>query len=158
VKTQLIHIFFIFIMLNVVPAWGGGLTVEPGGLLIQQVSPGETYDLLSSTGISIKIYNRLDRPAAYRISAHKPSEAGNGRWKQGYREIPDSAWLSFDKNEVLVEKNGMSEVKLFLKVPDNAAYYNQHWAVTVAIEGIATPEDSFAMAVYLPFEIETDKD
>ena len=130
--------------------------MEPGGLLIQQVSIGETYDLHNGTGISLKVYNRQDRPAAYRISAHKPSAAGSGRWMPGYMEIPDSSWLSFDKNEVTIEQQGVGEVNLYLKVPDDAVYYNQHWAVTVSIEGVATPEEAIAMAAYLPFEIETE--
>ena len=130
--------------------------MEPGGLLIQQVSIGETYDLHNGTGISLKVYNRQDRPAAYRISAHKPSAAGSSRWMPGYMEIPDSSWLSFDKNEVTIEQQGVGEVNLYLKVPDDAVYYNQHWAVTVSIEGVATPEEAIAMAAYLPFEIETE--
>lgn len=152
-STAILSIFFL---LTALPAWGGGLTVEPGGLLIQQVSIGETYDLYSGTGISLKVYNRLDRPAAYRVSTHKPSAAGINRWVQGYMEIPDSSWLYFDKNEIYIEPQGMGEVKLYLKVPADGGYYNQHWAVTVSVEGVATPGDAFAMAAYLPFEIETE--
>ena len=38
---------------------GTGLSVEPGGLLIQHVIPGETYDLGERSGVFLKVSNQL---------------------------------------------------------------------------------------------------
>ncbi|MBI5096298.1 MAG: hypothetical protein HZB32_01385 [Nitrospirae bacterium] len=135
---------------------GAGLTVEPGGLLIQKVPPGEVYDLYKGTGISLKIYNRLDRPNTYRIAGHRPSETGGGKWMAGYQEIPDPGWLSFDRGEVTIGPQGVGEVRLYLNIPPDPRYYNQRWAVTVAVEGQPVPGEVFSLAAYLPFEIETE--
>jgi len=149
---------FLTILLFIVPhmARGGGLTVEPGGLLLQKVPLGKVYDLHKETGMYIKVYNSLDRSVTYRISAQRPSEGGSGRWMVGYEEIPDPDFLSFDRNEVVIEPEGVGEVNLSLKLPDEPRYYNQHWAITVAIEGQPAPGEAFALAAYLPFEIETE--
>jgi len=149
---------FLTILFFIVPhmARGGGLTVEPGGLLLQKVPLGKVYDLHKETGMYIKVYNSLDRSVTYRISAQRPSEGGSGRWMVGYEEIPDPDFLSFDRNEVVIEPEGVGEVNLSLKLPDEPRFYNQHWAVTVAIEGQPAPGEAFALAAYLPFEIETE--
>jgi len=149
---------FLTILLFIVPhmARGGGLTVEPGGLLLQKVPLNKVYDLHKETGISIKVYNSLDRSVTYRISVRRPSEGGSGRWMVGYQEIPDPDFLSFDRNEVVIEPQGVGEVNLSLKLPEAPRYYNQHWAVTVAVEGQPATGEVFALAAYLPFEIETE--
>lgn len=130
--------------------------MEPGGLLIQKVPLGEVYDIFEESGITLKIYNELDSPITYKISAKRPSETGNGRWMRGYQEIPDPGWLSFSSGEVTIEAHGVGEVKMYLKIPPERDYYNQHWAVTVAVEGQPKAGEVFALAAYLPFEIETE--
>ncbi len=149
---------FLTVVLFIVPhiTIGEGLTVEPGGLLLQNVPLGKVYDLHKETGMYIKVCNSLDRSVTYRISVQRPSEGGSGRWMVGYQEIPDPDFLSFDRNEVAIEPEGVGEVNLSLTLPDEPRYYNQHWAVTVAIEGQPAPGEAFALAAYLPFEIETE--
>ena len=155
-KDTLIGLFAVMLLLVPCAAEGGGLTVEPGGLLLQNVPLSTVYDLYKETGIAIKILNGLDRQVTYRITARKPSHRGSEKWMEGYQEIPDSSYLFFDRNNVVIEPQGAEEFKLFLKIPDDPRYYNQHWAVTVAVEGQPSPGEVFALAAYLPFEIETE--
>ncbi|MDI7258431.1 MAG: hypothetical protein QME90_00770 [Thermodesulfobacteriota bacterium] len=156
-KYYLIGLMSLVLLFIPDSGWSGDLTVEPGGLLIQKVPIGEVYDLSKESGITLKIYNKLDRPITYKISAKRPSETGSGRWMAGYQEIPDPGWLSFGSGEVTIEAQRVGEVKMYLKIPPERGYYNQHWAVTVVVEGQLKPGEVFALAAYLPFEIETEQ-
>src|SRR3972149_1895593 len=116
-QKNLFALFTVLLLLLPHVVLGAGLTVEPGGLLLQKVPLGEVYDLSKESGITLKIHNRNDSKRTYRIFARKPSAAGSGQWTEGYQEIPDQGILSFDKSEVTIEPQGIGEVRLYLKIP-----------------------------------------
>jgi len=132
-----------------------GLSVEPGGLLIQQVTLGEVYDLNKEAGIVLKVSNRDEKPRTYRLSTHQPSEVGTGKWLKGYLEIPDPSWFWFDQETVTVDPESDAHVKMFLKIPQEDRYDNQHWVVAVGVRGQAAPGEALAVAVYPHYQIET---
>jgi len=132
-----------------------GLAVQPGGLLIQEVVPGETYDFKEKTGIGLTIFNRDGRDRVYVLSTHRPSESGSRRLPPGYSDLPDPAWLRFDREEMLVPAQGSVEVRMYLAIPADSRYWNQHWSVSVGVVGKATPGEMINLAAYPRFEIET---
>lgn len=132
-----------------------GLSVEPGGLLIQHVEPGETYDFAQKAGIALKISNRNRSERIYRLSTHRPSEIGNRKWLEGYTEIPDPSWFWFERDEVSVGPDGDAYVKMYVKVPEGDEYANQHWVVSIAVEGKAQSGEMLALAAYPRYQIET---
>ncbi len=83
---------------------------------------------------------------------HRPSERGT--WERGYAEIPDARWCWFDRNEVAVEPHGKAYAHLFLKVPENEKYYNQHWVVTMGVDG-KPGAGGIALAADIRAQIET---
>jgi len=137
------------------PAPTVGLAVEPGGLLLQDVTPGELYDLAAKTGIMLTIHNRDRNDHTYVISSHRPSEVGNRRVPPGYSDIVDPSWLWFEQSEVRVPAQGASQVRMFLRIPDDERYHNQHCSVSVGVVGKPEPGETLTLAVYPRFEIET---
>ena len=132
-----------------------GLAVQPGGLLIRDVVPGETYDLKAITGVGLTVFNRDSRPHTYVLAAHRPSEVGNRRLPLGYSDIPDPSWFWFEVGEVTVPAQGSSEVRMYLMIPDDERYYNQHWSVSVGVVGKPGQAEMLTLAAYPRFEIET---
>ena len=110
-----------------------GLSVEPGGLLIQHIEPGETYDLAQKPGIALKISNRDRSERTYHLSTHQPSGIGNRKWLEGYVEIPDPSWFWFESDEVSVGPHDDAHVKMYVKVPEGTQYANQHWVISIAV-------------------------
>ena len=135
---------------------GVGLSVEPGGLLIQHVKPGETYDLAQKSGISLKVSNRDTKARTYRLSTHRPSEVGSGAWLAGYAEIPDPSWFWFEQPEVTVAPGGDGHAKMFLRIPPGAQYDNQQWVVSVGVEGTPQAGETMALAAFPRYQIETE--
>jgi hypothetical protein len=132
-----------------------GLSVEPGGLLIQKVPVGQLYDMDYWIKKRFKIYNQSDRPRRYIIKVDKPVKIGVKVLK-GYTQIPDPSWFWFEKNEVLVPAKGVEEVKMFLRIPNEEKYCNQKWAVGIDVEGKPETEERLVLAVSPVFYIETE--
>lgn len=134
---------------------GMGLTVEPGGMLVQHVPIGITYDFTKEVGIPLTIHNRDDKPHTYILTTNRPSEVAARKWLKGYLEIPNPGWMWLEKDEVKIEPNGTSKVNMYLKIPKADKYYNQHWAASLGVRGKPEGEQMFALAVYPRVEIET---
>ena len=132
-----------------------GLTVQPGGLLIREVVPGETYDLKAKSGVGLTVSNQDGRPHTYVLSTHRPSEIGNRRVPVGYSDIVDPSWFWFEKGEITVPPQSSSEVKMYLRVPAEAQYRNQHWSVSVGVVGKPGQSEVLTLAAFPRFEIET---
>jgi len=132
-----------------------GLSVQPGGLLIQYIKLGEKYDLHEKTGISLIIENKDERAHTYRIFAGKPSVLGNKKWLQGYSQIPDPSWFWFERNEVTIEAQSKEEIKMYLKIPQEEQYLNQHWTIALGVAGKPEAGAMLSLAVYPRYQIET---
>ena len=132
-----------------------GLSVRPGGLLVQGVPLGVTYNFYESVRMPLTIHNKDISPHTYILSTHKPSQVAARRWVKGYLEIPEPSWFWFEKDEVTVEANGKANVKMYLKLPNEQRYYNQHWVVSLGIRGKPAPGAMIALAIYPRIQIET---
>jgi len=131
-------------------ALGLGMRVQPGGALIQGWPVGEKREL----PVPFVVFNDDDKPRTVTLDAVKPSAVG-GSTARGYSEIPDPAWLTFEKNEATVPPREHITVKMFLSVPDEARYRNGHWSVSIAARGKAGPKERIGLALFPRFEIET---
>jgi len=132
-----------------------GLAVSPGGLLVREVRPGEVCNIYEVSKTGLTIYNRDDKPHTYLLSTHRPSTVGSKRWEKGYLEIPDPTWCWFERRELTVEPSGTGFAKIYLKVPDEEKYYNQHWLVTLGVMGKPKAGLGVALGVYVRLQIET---
>lgn len=132
-----------------------GLSVEPGGLLIQRVPIGQLYDMEYWIKMRFKIYNDSDKARRYMLKVDKAIKVGVKVLK-GYSDIPNPSWFWFEKNEVLVQANSTEEVKMFLRIPNEEKYCNQKWAVGIDVEGRPEAEERLVLAVSPVFYIETE--
>lgn len=132
-----------------------GLSVEPGGLLIQKVPIGQLYDMEYWIKMRFKVYNDSDKPRRYSLKVDKPVKVGVNVLK-GYTGILNPSWFWFEKNEVLVPANGVEEIKMFLRIPNEEKYCNQKWAVGIDVEGKPEAEERLVLAVSPVFYIETE--
>jgi hypothetical protein len=133
-----------------------GLSVRPGGLLVQYVPLGVTYDFYKSVRIPLTIHNKDTSPHTYILSTHQPSQVAAKRWVKGYLEIPEPRWFWFERDEVTVEANSKADVKMYLRIPDDERYYNQHWVVSLGVAGKPASGATIALAIYPRIQIETE--
>ncbi len=141
--------------INLKGAPGMGLTVEPGGFILENIKPGEKVDIFEKTKLSLVIYNRSDAYHTYKLRAGTPSEAGIQGWVKGYSPIPDGKWFELEKEIIRIPPHSKAYVKMFVNIPDEDKYYNQKWVVGVAVEGVPEPGEKLALAVHPSYYIET---
>jgi len=134
-------------------ATAASLKVSPARFIIHDVVPGIEYDVYKETGLRITLYNDDKAARTWVLSVHRPSE--RGQWERGYAEIPDAGWCWFDRNEVSVEAEGKAYAHLFLKVPQEEKYNNQHWVVTLGIDG-KPGAGGISLAADVRVQIETE--
>lgn len=135
---------------------GSGFTVQPGGLQIQGLVPGQAHDLEALGGAPLTVTNRDVVAHTFNLSAYRPSELGSGRWLEGYEEIPDPTWLSFEPSVLTVAPGGTGQARMVVRVPDGPAFFNRHWAVSVAVRVDPAEGEGLALAVYPRFYLETE--
>ena len=128
------------------------LKVAPARFIVHNVKPGNLYDIYAETGLRLTIYNDDEVSRTWLLSTHRPSE--RGRWEKGYAEIPDARWCWFEKNEITVEAKSKAYANLYLKIPDEEKYYNQHWIVTLGVGG-NSGRPGISLAVDIRVQIET---
>ena len=127
------------------------LKVSPAQFIVQNVEPGKLYDIYQETGLRLSIYNDDDVSRTWTLSTHRPS--ARGAWEKGYAEIPDAHWSWFDKDEITVAPNSVGHAHLYLQIPKDDKYYNQHWVVTLGIGGASG--GGVALALDVRMQVET---
>lgn len=125
------HSVLCALLLTTGVSYAASLKVAPAQFIVHDVAPGTVYDIYEETGLRLSVYNDDDVARTWVLSAHRPSE--RGRWERGYGEIPDAKWCWFDKSEITVGPNSRGYAQLFLRVPEEEQYYNQHWVVTLGV-------------------------
>lgn len=133
-------------------AGAASLKVSPASLMVNDVAPGKVYDIYKETGVRLTVFNDDDVERAWVLSTYRPSE--RGRWETGYGEIPDAEWCWFRDSEITIAPNSVGYGHLFLRIPGEEQYFNQHWVVTLTVEG-KSGRPGLGLAVEIRFQIET---
>jgi len=150
-KRIFFQVIFFLLALSLDAA---SLKVSPGGFMVQNISPGKTYNLQETTKIKLSIFNDDTSTHTYALTVHKPSAVGN--WEKGYLEIPDPAWCWFSPNDVTICPQKVGYGNLFFKIPDRESYYNQRWVATIGILGKQEQGIGFGLGIYVRVQIETE--
>lgn len=132
--------------------YAASLKVSPAQFIVHDVEPGKVYDLFAESGARLSVYNDDDVARTWMLTTDRPSD--RGRWERGYGEIPDATWCWFDKPEVTVGPNSRGYGHLFLRIPDEEQYYNQHWVVTLGVRG-KEGTSFIGLAIDVRMQIET---
>jgi len=148
-KLCLLALILFFVVIGPVTA-GAGLKVSPGAFCLQNAKIGETLDL----GIDTVITNKDDEEKVFVIKTFKASEVTD-EWVKGYTAMPDPSWLYFDTNELKIGPGQEAKVRMNLRVPDKAEYYNQHWVVYAEVTTKAGEKKMFKAAIKPIYMIET---
>jgi hypothetical protein len=133
-----------------------GLSVEPGGLLLQRIKPGERYDLEAMGGLRLKISNQSPKQRVYQISVATPVQLGITGWTAGYSPIPDPGWFAVEPAEIEVPPEGENHARMFINIPADPRYYNQHWVVAVAVQEKPGAGEVLALALKPVYYLETE--
>ena len=152
IKYILCPILILFISSNLNSA---GILVNPSFIRVQNVVPGEKVQLIGIDKCFLKVINRDNKTAKYKISLLTCKEYGK-QLSQSYEELPDTAWLAIKTAEVTVEAGKTAEVNGFsIKTPKKIKFYNKKWQSIVKVEKVPSPGEVINLEVIIPLWIET---
>ncbi len=126
-----------------------GVRVSPGAFCVQHVKLGEELKL-----IDMVITNESDQEKRFTMKVLKPSEAVDN-WVKGYNEIPDTSWFYLAQDTVTISPYTETKIPLYIKIPKEEKYYNQHWMVYVEVTAEEEGALVFRAAVAPNYMIET---
>ena len=119
-KKIRILLFFIFCFVHT----GHAVTISPASFCLEKFDIGmNTY-----LGIDLVLSN-VSNLGPIDLAVRKPDKK---RILKGYQPIPDASWFYFLNPQIVPGKDGSAKARMFLKVPNDQKYLNQHWAVHVA--------------------------
>jgi len=148
-RAPLALLVFLFFSPSDLPA--SGLAVQPATFLFRDIPIGQKVKL----SVPLSIHNKDERIHTYTIKSLAPSRLGMSR-PEGYVEIPNTDWFSFDETEVTIAGGKMGSTNMYIEIPGEDTYYNQKWVIAVEVTTRVGTDESIALAVYPRFLIESE--
>jgi len=127
------------------------LKVSPAQLIIHNVSPGHLYNIYKATNIRLTIYNDESYDQTWKLRIKKPQDKSD-TWEKGYNKIPDTSWCYFESNEITVKAKSKGFAHMFVNIPDEEKFYNQHWVAIICVDGAVGSGISLAVDVRVLIE------
>jgi len=119
-KKKLCLLFFVCCFIKT----GHAATISPASFCLENFDIGMNMYL----GIDLSLSN-VSNQGPIDLNVRKPERS---RLLKGYEPIPDAKWFYFLNPQIVPGKDGCAKARMFLKVPNDQQYLNQHWIVHVA--------------------------
>ncbi|MBD3264281.1 MAG: hypothetical protein GF375_04175, partial [Candidatus Omnitrophica bacterium] len=132
-----------------------GMAVSPGQIWIQNVAPGEAFDVGRDMGVELIIANNSDKKRIYLLSVNSGGDISAESIK-GYLPLPDINWVRLKKQSVEVLPQEKEKVNVFINIPDREEYYNQRWFAKVKVSSKPQKYETLALGITSTFYIETE--
>ena len=141
-------IIAVFVFAAPFAGFAMGLQVRPGDIYIENVPLGErvAVSAASRERVKLSINNTGTSVRTYTIHI-LPTAQTTAVLKQGYKDIPDTSWISPEPKEVQVSGNSTKAVELYIKIPQNPQYQNKQYQAVIEVKSKKTsPNEIFVLA------------
>lgn len=121
-----------------------GFSVSPPSIYMTDAAIGQTVER------TLSINNKEDTPQTYTVSVE--TTPANQR-REGYGELPDNSWVSFDQETIEVAANSSGVVTVRVQIPDDEQWKSQRWETWIKVT--APPDGLFNIVIYVRLLIST---
>lgn len=120
--------FFFFLFSNL---WARDfIGAEPAIISLQDIFPGEKYDIYEATGYQIIIPNAIGSRSLYRLNVNPPEQV---KPLKGFLPLPDTTWFRLKPDSLVVEPYDTGRVNFYIAIPEGEEYRNQAYQVEIHI-------------------------
>jgi|GEM_PF-2737137 len=126
-------LFFIlfFVAFTAFPLSAGEfIGAQPAIIALQDIFPGEFYDIYKEGGLEILIPNAIGSKSVYKLNVSMPEQV---KPLKGYLPLPDPSWFKLDKDSLVVEPYDTGRVRFYIQIPAGEEYRNQAYQVEIHI-------------------------
>ena len=132
-------------------AYGKGLSVSPSSYRWDNVEIGKVAECPAC----IMVKNDSDSVRSYTLRAVKPEDI-DIKLKEGFKLVPSTNWVSFERKRITVGPGEWKQVKLFIEIPEKRENYNKKWEFYLEIKEYPARGQMFALACYSRFFLLTE--
>lgn len=153
-STRAIYFAFLILLFPIF-CWSVGLRLSPPTFLLNEFPIGREIDFEKDYGQVLKITNGNPQTITYHLAAMLPSRVNTKA--TGFFDLPDSAWVHFDRDTITLTPQQTGQVRMYLKIPDEDRYRNQKYLWVVNVEPVETGKGGMiSLAVMGLFRVETE--
>ncbi len=130
-KISYVSLIIICICFIAGTAVGKSIEVYPSLVNLQNVKPGEPFDLNRDAKISIHVPNQ-GRDMYYAIML---AENENKNYK-GFQPWPDISWFEFSEDTFFIKHGDTAKINAVISIPDEEKFYNQAYMLPIRIKEV----------------------
>ena len=109
-------------------SFAGGLSTGFSKVIMEGLNPGQSYDVEKLGAPPFEIKNTSNRKVELQIDIIIPKE---DELSDGYLPIPDSSWLTLQKNHFEIEPGSSAKTVIFINIPNGEEYEGKKFAVFI---------------------------
>ncbi|PKM99481.1 MAG: hypothetical protein CVU78_06040 [Elusimicrobia bacterium HGW-Elusimicrobia-2] len=99
------------------------------GVSASGVVPGEAYSLKAHGLRTLKIYNKGADKITVKFKAVADAP------KDGFEELPDVKWISFEKESLDIAPGGFAETDVIISAPQDKKFYGRSFSAVILSAG-----------------------
>lgn len=142
----------ILLVLVSIPLWAKGLSLSPSEYFWENIAIGKQQKCPAS----IMIQNDSDVTRSFVLRVVLPDEM-KLKPKDGYVELPDTQWVSFDNKIVSIGAKQWKQIHLFVDIPMQKQNRNKKWEFYLEVKEYTSGLEFFILGCYSRFFMETAK-
>ncbi|MFH2138359.1 MAG: hypothetical protein ABII88_07595 [Candidatus Omnitrophota bacterium] len=113
----------IIFLLAPVTVYAGGLSSNWGEVIVNNLEPGNTYDLNEIAGSTFKITNNFDKEITIKLEVLRPIEE---ELKPGYEPIENTSWVQIEE-EAKINAGEYKVIPIKISIPDDSKYLGKKY-------------------------------
>lgn len=130
-KGRCWYLFILFLSLSVILPnlifAGAGLSTSWGEVVINKLQIGQAYSTKKESNMLFSLTNTDSRETRVKVDVMPPT----GKIKEGYEAIPDTSWVSLDKDYFIIKPGETVTTDVKISVPDNERYLGKKYQVYI---------------------------
>jgi hypothetical protein len=144
------EMLIIFMILSAGIVFAKGLKVAPPSYKWENVMLGEKAEM----PVLLKIINDSDKKTVYSLSVKATKEV-NAKLKEGFEELPDIEWVSFEYKDIEILPKETKKNKVYLEIPIKDEYFGKSWMFYIEVKEKTKKTEKFALACYPVIYVQT---
>lgn len=108
--------------------YADGLRTGFGKVILEDIPMGRTYSMRKDAKFPLRIKNESDRTVNLKVEVLVPDESDV---QQGYEPIPETRWISLEKNQFVIGPNDTAETDVLIDIPNDSKYSGRKFHVFI---------------------------
>lgn len=124
----------VAVLMSINSPWANALGIRTkfGLVVVENLQPGQTYNLRELTGLPLSVVNAADKQVTIKMDLQKPDpEQEKGMGAKGFESIPDLSWIKLSRDFFVVDPGQSAIADVLITIPDDDKYLGKRYQVNI---------------------------